>query len=82
MSDSASSLTWYIIGVVDGDRKVSMDDMVQLAKSMHEEMRCRVFSSSLLGLSTARQTLRPYAPQSSHLESKGDVDQLPDVSTC
>ena len=41
------------------------------------------FSPSFLVLSTARQTLRPYAPQSSCLESKGaDVDPLPDVSTC
>ena len=38
MSDSASSLTWYSIGVVDGDRKVSMEAIVQLAKSMHGEM--------------------------------------------
>ena len=41
------------------------------------------FSSSLLGLSTARQTLRLHALQSSCFESKGgDVDLLPDVSTC
>ena len=41
------------------------------------------FSSSLLGLATARQTSRPFAPQSSCLESKGgDVDMLPDVSSC
>ena len=83
MLDSASSLTWYSIGVVDGDRKVSMEAIVQLAKSMNGEMSCRGFSSSLLlGLATARQTLRPYAPHSSCLESKGgDVDLLPDVST-
>ena len=53
--------------------------MVQLAKSMHGEMRCRGFSSLLLGLSTARQTLRPYAPRSACLDSKGgDVDPLPE----
>ena len=41
------------------------------------------FSSSLFGLSTAKQTLRPHALQSSCSESKGgDVDLLPDVSTC
>ena len=40
-------------------------------------------SSSLLGLATARQTSRSSAPQSSCLKSKdGDVDVLPDVSTC
>ena len=83
MSEFALSLTWYSIGVVDGDRKVSMEAMVQLATSMHGQMRCRGFSSSLLGLSTARQTLRHHAQQSSCLESKGgDVDLLPDVSTC
>ena len=83
MSDFASSLTWYSVGVVDGDRKASMEAMVQLATSMHGEMRCRGFSSSLLGLSTARQTLRLHAVLSSCLESKGgDVDLLPDVSTC
>ena len=93
MSDFASSLTWYSIGVVDGDRysigvvdgdrKVSMEAMVQLAKSMHGEMPCRCFSSSLLGLSTARQTLRPHTLQSLCLESKGgDVDLLLDESTC
>ena len=38
MSDFASSLTWYCIGVVHGDRKVSMEAMVQLATSMHGEM--------------------------------------------
>ena len=45
----SSSLTWFSIGVVHGDRKVSMEAMVQLATSMHGEMRCRGFSSSLLG---------------------------------
>ena len=58
------------MGVV-GDRKVSKEAMVQLAKSMHGdseamvqlqksmhgEMRCRCFSSSLLGMASARQTL-------------------------
>ena len=34
MSDFASSLTWYSIGV-DGDRKVSKEAMVQFAKSVH-----------------------------------------------
>ena len=58
MSDFASSLTWFSIGVVHGDRKVSMEAMVQLATSMHGEMRCRGFSSSLLGLVTARHILR------------------------
>ena len=58
MSDFASSLTWYSIGVVNGDRYVSMEAMVQLATSMHGEMRCRGFSSTLLGLVTARHTLR------------------------
>ena len=117
MSDFASSLTRYSIGVVDGDRKVSMEAVDQLATSMQGEMRCRGFSSSLLGLvttrhtlrgamaqyagiharrnvmssfssslfwlSTARQILRPHALQSSCFESKGgDVDLLPDVSTC
>ena len=61
MSEFASSLTWYNIGVVNGDRYVSMEAMVQLATSMHGEMRCRGFSSSLLGLVTARHTLRPHA---------------------
>ena len=37
MSDFASPLTWYSIGV-DGKRKVSMMAMVQLAKSMHREL--------------------------------------------
>ena len=86
-SDFASSSTWRCLvhtwRDVDGDRKVSMEAMVQPATSMHGEMRCRGFSSSLFGLSTARQTLRPHALQSSCLESKsGDVDLLPDVSTC
>ena len=58
MSDVASSLTWYSIGVVNGDRSVSMEAMVQLPTSMHGEMRCRCFSSTLLGLVTARPTLR------------------------
>ena len=47
MWDFASSLTWYSVGVVDGDRKVSMEAMVKLATSMHGEMRCRGFSSYL-----------------------------------
>ena len=49
MSDVASSLTWYSIGVVDGDRKVSMEAMVQLAKSMHGEMGCWVSLRLYLG---------------------------------
>ena len=48
-------LKWCSIGVVDGDGKVSIVAVVQLATSMHGEMRCRYFSSSLFGLSTAKQ---------------------------
>ena len=33
----------HFFGVVDGDGKVSMEAMVQLATSMHGEMRCRGF---------------------------------------
>ena len=54
MSDFAPHLTWYSIGV-DGDWKVSKEAVVQLANSMHGEMRGRGFSSSLLGMATARQ---------------------------
>ena len=35
---------------------MSKEAVVQLAKSLHGEMRCRGFSSSLLGLANARQT--------------------------
>ena len=38
-------LKWYSIGVVNVDGKVSMEATVQLATSMHGEMRCRGFSS-------------------------------------
>ena len=82
MSDVASSLAWCSIGIVDGERKLSMEAMVQQHPCTE---RCDVggCSSSLLGLSTARQTLSPHTLQSSCLESKGDdVDLLPDVSTC
>ena len=46
---SASSLTWYSIGVVDGDGKVCTEAMVQLAISMHGEMRDRVSLRLYLG---------------------------------
>ena len=45
----ASSLTWYSIGVVDGDGKVSTEAVVQLAISMHGEMRDRVSLRLYLG---------------------------------
>ena len=73
MSDFASSLTWYSVGVVDGDRKVSMEAMVKLATSMHGEMRCRGFSSSLLGLVTARHTSRGAVAQYAEIHARRNV---------
>ena len=70
MWDFASSLTWYSVGVVDGDRKVSMEAMVKLATSMHGEMRCRGFSSSLLGLVTARHTSRGAMAQYAEIHAR------------
>ena len=73
MWDFASSLTWYSVGVVDGDRKVSMEAMVKLATSMHGEMRCRGFSSSLLGLVTARHTSRGAMAQYAEIHARRNV---------
>ena len=69
------------MGVV-GDGKVSKEATVQYAKSMHGG--CDVgFLFVLTCLTTAEQTLRPSAPQSSCLLFKdGDLDPLPDVSIC
>ena len=80
----APTLTWFGVGM-DGELRCGSCFVFDTAMfwTMHGEMRCRGFSSSLLGLSTTRQTLRPHTLQSSCFESKGgDVDLLPDASTC
>ena len=56
-----------------GDRKVSMEAMVQQATSMHGEMRCRGFSSSLLGLVIARHTLRCAMAQYAEVHARRNV---------
>ena len=116
MSDFASSLTWYSIGVVDGDRKVSMD--YGPARNIHARRDamsgflfvltwvgdCKTYFEGCYGavcrnpctekcdvgvlfvftwVVDRKKILRHHALQSSCFESKGgDVDLLPDKSTC
>ena len=64
-------------------RQTSWGGMVQNANIHARRDAVSDFSSFLLGLATARQTLRLSAPQPSCFQSKGgEVDPLPDALTC
>ena len=74
MSDVASSLAWCSIGVVDGDRKLRMEAMVQQDPCTE---RCDV------GISLRPCLSRRLQDKPSCLVSKGgDVDLLLDELTC
>ena len=76
MSDFASPLTWYSIGV-DGERKVSMVAMVQPVKSMHGE--CGYGPVSEIHARRDAMSGVLFVLTWGRFQSKGeDVDLLPD----